>query len=90
MGTCFTEQIGGWLSRLKFEAVVNPFGISYNPISIANHLEDYLEKRNCLIEPIKNANGDFFHPEFHSSMNTAAADRFEIRSINNEIWSEMH
>jgi len=38
-GSCFAEHIGGRLRRLKFPVLVNPFGILYNPVSIAQALE---------------------------------------------------
>ncbi|MBN8678650.1 MAG: GSCFA domain-containing protein [Chitinophagales bacterium] len=35
MGSCFTEHIGHKLSERKFHTALNPFGIVYNPISLA-------------------------------------------------------
>ncbi len=45
IGSCFTENIGQKLSDLKFNTDLNPFGILYNPESIANSLKMLLEKR---------------------------------------------
>lgn len=39
LGSCFTEHIGERLQGLKFQTLVNPFGIVYNPLSIASCLE---------------------------------------------------
>lgn len=39
LGSCFAENIGRRLEEAKFEVVVNPFGILYNPISVAKVLE---------------------------------------------------
>lgn len=38
LGSCFAEQMGGRLERLKFPVLVNPFGIVFNPISVAKTL----------------------------------------------------
>jgi hypothetical protein len=38
LGSCFTENIGEKLLNSKFKVNINPFGIIYNPISIANSL----------------------------------------------------
>ncbi len=38
IGSCFAEQMGGRLERLKFPTLVNPFGIVFNPISIGKSL----------------------------------------------------
>jgi hypothetical protein len=42
MGSCFAENIGGRLCRYGFDSDVNPFGILYNPLSIAASLERLL------------------------------------------------
>jgi hypothetical protein len=39
MGSCFTEHIGSRLKSLKFRINLNPFGIVYNPLSIAGQLK---------------------------------------------------
>lgn len=46
VGSCFTQHIGAYLKRLQFNTLVNPYGICYNPISIAataraQHLSEY-------------------------------------------------
>lgn len=42
IGSCFTEHIGGRLAGRKFNTLVNPFGIVYNPVSMARCLERLL------------------------------------------------
>lgn len=39
MGSCFTEHIGRYLQTHKFQVLCNPFGIVYNPYSMAHALE---------------------------------------------------
>lgn len=46
MGSCFSEHIGSYLQRNKFNTVVNPFGQQYNPISIAKALRRLLANEN--------------------------------------------
>ena len=38
VGSCFAEHIGSRLQQMKWPAVVNPFGVLYNPLSIAEAL----------------------------------------------------
>ncbi len=38
-GSCFAENIGELMNDAKLNCFVNPNGIVYNPISIANHLQ---------------------------------------------------
>ena len=45
MGSCFADHIGKKLERMKFRTVVNPFGVLYNPLSIAEGLKRLAEKR---------------------------------------------
>ena len=45
LGSCFTENIGQRLAELKYDIDLNPFGILYNPVSIANSLSDLIHER---------------------------------------------
>ncbi len=44
-GSCFAENIGEKLVSSKFQTLVNPFGILYNPESIHASIERILEKK---------------------------------------------
>lgn len=39
LGSCFATHIGGWLREGKLPVCVNPFGVLYNPASVAQALE---------------------------------------------------
>lgn len=39
MGSCFADEVGGICKGLGFDAMVNPFGVLYNPASIAQAME---------------------------------------------------
>ena len=39
MGSCFASDIGGIMQNLDFKVTVNPFGVLYNPASIASSIE---------------------------------------------------
>ncbi|HFA49820.1 MAG TPA: GSCFA domain protein [Bacteroidetes bacterium] len=45
IGSCFAEHMGARLERLKFPVLLNPFGIVYNPVSVAQALELLLSER---------------------------------------------
>ena len=36
LGSCFADEVGGICRGLGFDAMVNPFGVLYNPVSVAN------------------------------------------------------
>jgi hypothetical protein len=39
LGSCFADEVGGICRGLGFDAMVNPFGVLYNPASIAQSVE---------------------------------------------------
>jgi GSCFA family len=43
MGSCFTEHIGLQLMDMKFDALQNPNGILFDPLSVASSLISYLD-----------------------------------------------
>lgn len=64
LGSCFTENIGAWLRVRQFRILTNPYGIVYNPVSIARALNgihwepaDFFEQE-----------GIWRHWELHSSL----------------------
>lgn len=73
LGSCFTEAIGSRLIRGKFNCFINPFGIVYNPISIARTLErliagnaPFLQKESFEFNGLWHSwehHGSFSHPD---------------------------
>lgn len=45
LGSCFTEHIGNWLENAYFDVLVNPFGVIFNPVSVAQSLRTLLNGR---------------------------------------------
>jgi hypothetical protein len=45
LGSCFTENMADRLQQHKFKVVSNPHGILFNPLSVANSLNSYLEEK---------------------------------------------
>ena len=39
LGSCFADEVGGICRGLGFDALVNPFGVLYNPASILRSVE---------------------------------------------------
>jgi len=64
IGSCFAENIGGILEELCFPIKVNPFGILYNPVSIANSLQILITGKKFTEKDLFYSNGlynSFFH-----------------------------
>ena len=66
IGSCFSENIGQKMSQSKFNIGINPFGILYNPISIAHNLSWLLSKEFFTEQHLVQHQG-FWHSFFHHS-----------------------
>ncbi|MBA4409604.1 MAG: GSCFA domain-containing protein [Bacteroidota bacterium] len=84
MGSCFTENIGQKLLDLKFNVDINPFGILYNPESIANSLKILLEKRTFSENDLFNDHGLWNSYYHHSRFSDIDRDE-TLRKINDRI-----
>ncbi len=83
-GSCFSENIGQQLLDLKFNVDLNPFGILYNPISIANSLKLLMEKRVFTENDLFQDHGlwnSFYHHSRFSDVDREVA----LEKINNRI-----
>jgi len=82
-GSCFSENIGQKLIDLKFDVDMNPFGILYNPESIANSLRILLEKRtfteNDLFQDQGLWNSFYHHSRFSDVDQDAALGKINYR-----------
>ena len=45
LGSCFATNIGQKFKQSRIPAFVNPFGVIYNPISVANTLGSIIDNR---------------------------------------------
>lgn len=86
IGSCFTQHIAGWLKTIKFNCLVNPFGILFNPIAIENCIERIANKRILTEEELEYNNELYCSFDFHSSFNrTDKADA--LHHMNHSILS---
>ena len=54
VGSCFADRIGRRFQEEKFRAVVNPYGVMYNPVSIRHTVERFLQE-DVAPEPVRTA-----------------------------------
>lgn len=83
-GSCFSENIGQKLLDLKFNIDLNPFGILYNPISIANSLRLLMEKKVFTESDLFQDQGQwnsFYHHSRFSDVNREVA----LQKINERM-----
>jgi len=66
-GSCFADRFGGWLRDNKFSVSVNPFGISYNPLSIHQQVQWSVCAQHPADNHVVQREGTFVHLDFHSA-----------------------
>jgi hypothetical protein len=76
-GSCFAENIGEKLQHLKYKALINPLGISYNPISLHKLLRLTKGELEAALEDKNKQKDLFYHWDFHSNFNHLDAATFE-------------
>jgi len=81
MGSCFATNIGDSFYANCFNCRVNPFGVLYNPFSIANSLSRLLSNTHFSVDEIHQQNGTFHSFFHHSSFNHPDRDTF-LQHIN--------
>jgi len=84
-GSCFTENIGGIMRTLKMPVLVNPFGVVYNPISVAQVLQRSVAGKTYNADELQFRDGLWFSFDFHSRF--ASPDRNDCLTQLNEAVS---
>ena len=84
MGSCFTENIGQKMSELKYPADINPFGILYNPVSVANGLRLLIEPRTFTIKDLVEDKGVWHSFQHHGRFSSVSSDE-ALNNINGRL-----
>lgn len=84
LGSCFSENIGSKLKEYHFHNVINPFGILYNPESIAQSIELLIKNKSFTKNELLKHNGIYYSFYHHSRFSNSDAEKC-LSSINNEI-----
>ncbi len=79
MGSCFANAIGSRLQEFKFKSAVNPFGITYNPVSIHQQLGFALRNELPKGESYATDGELFFNYHFHSQVSSLSKDELSNR-----------
>lgn len=79
LGSCFSSCIAEKLEQLRFEVISNPFGISYNPISIANTLKRLTFGTRFTSEELQEHNGLYYSPDHHGKFSSTS----KVQTLDN-------
>ncbi|MDR1197679.1 MAG: GSCFA domain-containing protein [Prevotellaceae bacterium] len=84
LGSCFANSIGERLQNAKFNVCINPFGVIYNPFSIANSMELLIVNTEITERDLLWHNGLFYnfcyHTSFSSTEKQSALDKMNEAS----------
>ncbi len=81
MGSCFTVHIGMKLRNAKFHALVNPYGVLYNPLSISTALREALAGKVYTKDDLYEHN-HLWHSPMHHGDFSASKPEEACRRIN--------
>ena len=66
VGSCFTEHIGNYLMDVKFQVLQNPNGILFDPISVCNSLQSYINNKQYTTDDLVYLNEAWHSWQHHS------------------------
>ena len=81
IGSCFTEHIGNRLADYKFPVLQNPNGILFDPISVCNSLQSYIDFKKYTTEDLFYLN-DLWQSWQHHSMFSGMDQQIVLDTIN--------
>jgi len=84
LGSCFTENMGHELERLKFNVDINPFGILYNPLSVTSSLEHLITSK-LFTESDLIQNNELWHSFSHHSRFSGLDKKETLTNINERL-----
>jgi hypothetical protein len=84
VGSCFSENIGSLLEKYKFKVDINPFGIIYNPISVAKCLSTLIKKTPFTDDELFYYN-ELWHSYSHHGKFSGKEKEKVLETINHRI-----
>lgn len=84
LGSCFAENIGLKLKENKFQSLTNPFGIIYNPISLAKSLKRIFSNEHYSENELEQHNQLWLSWDHHGCFSTTSKEN-TLQQINESI-----
>lgn len=83
-GSCFSEHISAKLDRYKYDVLSNPFGILYNPVSLASSIDRIARLDLYTADELVLQDG-FYHSMDHHGVFSGRSEAEVIDKINRSI-----
>jgi lysophospholipase L1-like esterase len=84
LGSCFSENIGGKFEYHKFQSIVNPFGILFQPLAIENLITRAINTDYYKADDLCFNNEQWCCLDAHSKFNRSSKDEL-LEAINSQI-----
>ncbi len=82
VGSCFAENIGQHITDIKMQTMINPFGVMFNPVALADAITRMAENRKCTDDDFIQIRDLWASFNFHGMF--SGLDRGQVEwSINN-------
>lgn len=85
LGSCFADEVGGICKGFGFNALVNPFGVLYNPVSIANALHRLQSGKPFSQEDVIKVGEEFFCTFSHNSEFWSHSEQGLLERVNQSL-----
>ena len=82
IGSCFSDTIGQQLRVCKFDTLVNPFGVIYNPFSIHSLLAQTISNTPPASQSFLISQDIHLHYDYHSSFGALTRETLESNLID--------
>lgn len=84
LGSCFSENIGRKLQNAYFDVDINPFGVLFNPVSVAKSIQLMLDNKLFTEDDIFQ-NGSLFNSFAHSTLFSGSSAEETLAKMNQRM-----
>jgi hypothetical protein len=88
IGSCFASEIGRQMEKGLMQVMINPSGVVFNPVSVANKIEMILKNRVFKVEDIYNFKGNYL--SFYHYTDFSSDDPLRVIEKINKMNRDAH
>ena len=85
LGSCFADEVGSLCRGLGFDALVNPFGVLYNPVSVANAVHRLANGRSFAHEEVVRVGEGYYCTFSHNTTFWQNTEEALLNRINVDL-----
>lgn len=87
LGSCFADEIGNICKGLGFDALINPFGVLFNPASISQSVERLESGKDFTKDDVIEVGGEFFCTFSHNTEFWNPSPEKLLETVNSSLNS---